>query len=251
METKICSKCKEEKKVCEFYTDKSKIDGYYSSCKECRNTYSKTRTDEMKTYLKLWRTNNSDYDKKYYQDNKDDRKLKTKKYYQDNKETVLSKVKKYYQENKEKNVEKFRKLSKKYYENNREERLAYRKKYNENNRDKRNEYVKNRKLNDPIYRLSHIVRDRIRTFLKNKNITKQNKTFDIVGCTPEFLKEHIEKQFTEGMSWTLMGKYIHIDHIIPLASANTEEEIYKLCHYTNLQPLWGPDNLSKGAKIIY
>lgn len=76
------------------------------------------------------------------------------------------------------------------------------------------------------------------------------KTFDIVGCSPEFLKEYLEKQFTEGMSWELMGHHIHIDHITPLSSASTEEELYKLCHYTNLQPLWAQENLSKGNKII-
>ena len=72
----------------------------------------------------------------------------------------------------------------------------------------------------------------------------------MVGCSPEFLKDHIENQFTEGMSWELMGKYIHIDHRIPLSSAKSEEEVYKLCHYTNLQPLWAEDNLSKGSKIL-
>jgi hypothetical protein len=83
------------------------------------------------------------------------------------------------------------------------------------------------------------------------NITKKNKTFDIVGCTPEFLKEHIEKQFKEGMSWDNYGFYgWHIDHIIPLSSAKTDEELYKLCHYSNLQPLWANENLSKGSKIL-
>jgi len=86
-------------------------------------------------------------------------------------------------------------------------------------------------------------------FLKTNNLSKKNTTFDIIGCTPEYLKEHIETQFTEGMSWELIGKYIHIDHIIPLCSAKTEEEIYKLCHYSNLQPLWAKDNLLKGTKI--
>jgi hypothetical protein len=53
------------------------------------------------------------------------------------------------------------------------------------------------------------------------------------------------------MSWENYGFYgWHIDHIIPLCSAKNEEELKRLCHYTNLQPLWSTDNLSKGSKIL-
>jgi len=97
-------------------------------------------------------------------------------------------------------------------------------------------------------RLSESVRRRLKKYLKIKNITKKNKTFDIVGCTPQELLEYIESKFTNGMSWDNYGFYgWHIDHIIPLSSANNEEELYKLCHYTNLQPLWAKDNLTKWA----
>jgi hypothetical protein len=245
MEKKICSKCKEEKEVCEFYTDKSKIDGYYSSCKNCKTTYSKTRRDKNIIYLNLWRKNNPDHNKLFHEKNPD----YVKNYYKKNKEVLLLRVKKHYHENKEKNSEKLKNLSKKYYQNNREKRLEYRKEYSKNNREKRNEYLSNKKKIDPIYRLSCIVRNRLYSFLKNKNITKQNKTFDIVGCSPQFLKEYLENQFTNGMSWDNRCEW-HIDHIIPLSSATTEEDIYKLCHYTNLQPLWAEDNLSKSNKIL-
>ena len=93
------------------------------------------------------------------------------------------------------------------------------------------------------------VRYRIWFYLKSNNITKKNKTFDIVGCSPEFLKEHLEKQFISGMTWENRNEW-HIDHIIPLSSAKTEDELYKLCHYTNLQPLWAEDNLKKSNKIF-
>jgi hypothetical protein len=246
MEKKICSKCQEEKEVCEFYTDKSKIDGYYSSCKECKIIYTKTRVGENKTYLKLWKINNPNYQKKFRGKNPN----YVKEYYKNNKEVLLERVKKHYHENKETILPKIRERSSKYYYDNRETRLEYRKKYNKNNREKRNEYLSNKKKIDPIYRLSCIVRNRIYSFLKNKNITKQNKTFNIVGCSPELLKEYLEKQFVDGMCWDNRNEW-HIDHIIPLSSANTEEEIYKLCHYTNLQPLWAEDNLKKSDKILF
>ncbi len=70
-----------------------------------------------------------------------------------------------------------------------------------------------------------------------------------MGCSPELLKEYLEKQFVDGMCWDNRNEW-HIDHIIPLSLAKTEEEIYKLCHYTNLQPLWAEDNLRKSNKIL-
>jgi hypothetical protein len=245
MEKKICSKCRIEKNVCEFYVDKSKMDGRYPCCKLCKKSYFNTRTVEIKIYQKKRRSNNPNLSKEYREKNPN----YVKEYYQDNRDIMLSRVKKHYHDNKEKNLDKLRNNSKKYYRNNKEARLIYRKIYLKNNREKHNQYVKNRKTNDPIYRLSFVVRNRVRMFLKLNNLSKKNKTFDIVGCLPQFLKEHLEKQFIGGMSWENQGDW-HIDHIIPLSSAKTEEEVYKLCHYTNLQPLWAEDNLKKGAKIL-
>ena len=129
------------------------------------------------------------------------------------------------------------------------------KKYYLINSDKENYrnnlYTQNRKKTDIIFKLSCISRARLIEFLKLKNISKTNKTFDIIGCSPEHLKKYLDKKFTHGMSWDNHGVYgWHIDHIIPLSSAKTEEEIYKLCHYTNLQPLWAEDNLKKSNKLV-
>jgi hypothetical protein len=74
----------------------------------------------------------------------------------------------------------------------------------------------------------------------------------LVGCRLEVLIEHLESKFLYGMSWENYGKDgWHIDHKIPLSSAKTDREIYELCHYTNLQPLWAKDNLKKSNKIIF
>lgn len=131
-------------------------------------------------------------------------------------------------------------------------RQIYLKKYRKDNWDKILSQInirdKQRTKNDILYNLKKRMRCRIHSFLKTKNITKENKTFKIVGCSPQELKEHLEKQFVSGMTWENRINW-HIDHIIPLSSAGTIEEFYTLCHFTNLQPLWIEDNLKKSNKI--
>ena len=69
-------------------------------------------------------------------------------------------------------------------------------------------------------------------------------------ATDEQLKEHLYKTFFANYGYEYDGKEdVHIDHIVPLATANTEEEVIKLCHYTNLQLLKAKDNLEKGCKM--
>ena len=133
-----------------------------------------------------------------------------------------------------------------FYQKNPEKRKEYRKNY----KKRKHQQMKERRISDPIFNLTNRMRCRIYKYLKIMNISKKNKTFDIVGCTPESLKKYLENQFTEGMSWDLFGEHIHIDHIIPLSSAKTEKELYELCHYTNLQPLWAIENIRKSNQII-
>lgn len=127
-----------------------------------------------------------------------------------------------------------------------------RKKYNQSEERKKDRrlWEKNRFDSIPEYRLIKSVRARLRKFLKSKNITKRNETFKMVGCTPKFLKEHLEKQFKPGMNWqNHTNKGWHVDHIVPLSSVKKIDEIERLMHYTNLQPLWAEDNLKKSNKI--
>jgi hypothetical protein len=98
-------------------------------------------------------------------------------------------------------------------------------------------------------RLRSALRSRIRKTLKSN--PKTTTTTKLVGCSIQDLKNHIEKQFQVGMTWENWSQYgWHLDHIKPLSSAKNIEEMESLCHYTNLQPLWWEDNLSKSGKII-
>ena len=234
MVTKICCRCNIEKDIFEFSNSKRNKDGKSGVCKLCNNIRGKKYRTENPNKVKEQSL------KKYYKDIEKSRERR--KLWNKNNSEKLYKLRKL-------NINKKKEYDKQYRIVNKEKRNEYKKAYSQENRKKINQYYTDRKKIDPLFKLSHLVRCRIYVFLKLKNINKSNKTFDIVGCSPKFLKEYIEKQFTDGMSWELIGNSIHIDHIVPLSSANTEEEIYKLCHYTNLQPLWSKDNLSKGCKL--
>ncbi len=137
------------------------------------------------------------------------------------------------------NKEHYQQYQLEYYYNNSKERIKY-----------QIEYTKERIKYDPLFKLSITLRSRINIIFKNKKYIKPT-TMKIIGCDLKFAKHHLESQFSEGMCWENHGLYgWHIDHIIPLSSATSEEDLIKLCHYTNLQPLWAKDNLSKSDKII-
>jgi hypothetical protein len=164
-----------------------------------------------------------------------------------NKIINLEKNRKRHRENYWNNHEKELKRTAEKHKKNSEKEKEYRKK----NRIKINERIKKRYTENEIFRLRTNMKNRVKLFLNSRQITKKNTTFEIVGCNPKELKEHIEKQFKIGMSWENYGYYgWHIDHIIPLSSAKTEEDVYRLSHYTNLQPLWGEENYKKGNKLI-
>jgi hypothetical protein len=153
------------------------------------------------------------------------------------------KKKKYYELNKDNR--------KKYFYINKEKRAEYHKEYYKKNKEKiiiyTIEYAKNRINNDSLFKLSSNIRTLIYSKFKNNGYTKNSKTNNILGCTFQEFKIHLENQFTEGMNWSNQGLW-HLDHIKPISLATTEEEVIALNHYTNFQPLWAEDNLRKGNK---
>ena len=106
-------------------------------------------------------------------------------------------------------------------------------------------YNKQRRVDDPLYRFALNIRTAISKSIRNRGFTKKARAFEILGCSYEFFLSHIAKQFTDGMSVDKLGSEIHIDHIIPISSAITEECVLRLSHYSNFQPLWAADNLAK------
>jgi len=93
-----------------------------------------------------------------------------------------------------------------------------------------------------------IMRVCVRKGLSRKGYTKKSRAYEILGAEWDFVKNYIESMFKEGMTWENHGEW-HIDHIIPISSGKTEDEVIKLCHYSNLQPLWAEENLLKSDKI--
>lgn len=171
---------------------------------------------------------------------KDKEKEYKKKWYQENKERILAEAKKKSEENKKK--------SKEWKKANREKILAQKKKYREKNKEKirayNKQYHRNKKDNDPLYALKHRVSKSINKSLQKEGYTKRSRSHEILGCSWEEFKLHLESKFEPWMTWENRGLFNgeknygwDIDHIIPLSTATTEEEIVKLNHYTNLQPL--------------
>ena len=208
---KKCSKCLIIKDVIEFNKKIKSSDGYRSECKICQ--------------------------KEYYNKNKEKINIQNLKYKKDNKEQLNLKRKEYYLSHKDE--EKERNLKR--YNKNKNEILEKQKKYNDNNRDKRNLLAKNYRNKNP-----HIMGWRyiLNNSLKRLGKSKEGKTIDLLGYSVLDLKVHLESLFTEGMSWENYGDW-HIDHIKPVSKFDPETPMRIVNALSNLQPLWGPDNIRK------
>lgn len=150
----------------------------------------------------------------------------------------------------EKNLDRARAASRAYQQKNREARRGYHSDYREKNKEKLRQSANRAKAvrrHNPVVRLKDSASALIRASLINKGYSKSSRTHEILGCSwPEFVA-HIERQFLPGMTWVNRSEW-HLDHIVPLATAATEADVLALNHFTNLRPLWGKDNIRKGAK---
>ena len=197
--------------------------------------------EALRTYYREYQRKRKENISKEEQDKKKELiKQRNKSYKEINKEVLKEKRKKYVDENKDKVKQGYKNWAIK----NKEKRKEYRLIYQKNNRNKINSNKKERRLNDHLYKITENVRNLIKAAIKRKNHKKQSKTIDILGCTHIELQKHLESKFESWMTWENYGLYNgevnygwDIDHIIPNNTANDYNELIKLNHYTNLQPL--------------
>ena len=102
---------------------------------------------------------------------------------------------------------------------------------------------------EPESFLANRIRSTLRQAIRRQGGIKDSQTLELLGCSSKELLAYIESLFTDGMNWENVNEW-HIDHIRPCASfdlRNHEEQV--MCfHFTNLQPMWAKENLSKHAK---
>ena len=157
----------------------------------------------------------------------------------------------------EKNKDSVREYVKTWNEKNKEHRKQYLKEYREKNIDNirktKRDYERNRKSRDPLYKLISNFRTAIYQVLKENNVEKNKSYFDILQYTPEELINHLEKQFTDTMTWDNYGIW-HVDHKLPITSFDIQEmgddEFMRCWSLNNLQPMWGEENIRKSNKLL-
>lgn len=249
---KKCSKCHEDKLTTEFYKGRCE-------CKSCFRIYSEKEKEKLISYRK-----------EYYLKNKAVIREKAKIYDKINKEKNLAtdreyriknaeKVKLYSQEHYKNNKQKRKEQQNKHYTENKEQ---YRKRgierYKKNKKDideKRRIRLREKYKNDSVYRITNALRCGVYRAIKTGK--KIKRTLDLLGCSVEELKCHIESQFEAGMTWDNWSNgdgFWNLDHIKPVTSFDfSKPESWEQCfHYTNLQPLWWRENVfEKRDKINY
>ena len=231
VKTKICKGCGKE-----FIPKKQSMIWCTANCK------NKTIESKEKRHI---------YQVKYRKQNKNILKQKGKKRYLKNQDYNLKVAKEW----REKNREKCRLYSVERRKKNPEYVRKMDKEWREKNLDyvlkKGRERFNRRYRNDITFRIKTILGNQLKAKLKTQYIRKKNKALEYLGCSIDFFKNYIEKKFKPGMSWENHSFYTwHLDHIKPCAAFDftKESEIKKCFHYTNFQPLWWKDNLSKGSK---
>ena len=201
---KICKKCLENKNLSDYSTDRNSKDKLKNTCKKCcsiKNAeWCKNNKEKRTEYHKSYKVQNEEHLKNYNLKHNKDFKYK--------------------------------------------HGISRHTLWDRENKSRRKELLQSRLKNDPVFALKYKLRSSLNAIFRYKGYTKKHKSHDILGCSYEEFKQHLESKFEPWMSWENRGLYNgelnhgwDIDHVIPLSIAKTEEELIKLNHYTNLQPL--------------
>lgn len=244
-ETKVCNKCGLDLPTTEFYTSNGKLK---SPCKKCKVMVNKvnhnkwvnseegrlkSREIKKKYKSKLKELNKPVIDEKKRVKElllveKENRKLERER----KKGEILSKKLEYEKLKEYWRTDEWKEIKKK------------------KNSDRHHIRWMERWKTDELFSMKIRIRNLVRNSFRKSGVYKPSEgTEKILGCSFNELKSHLESKFVDGMNWENRGEW-HIDHIIPLSSANTKEELIGLSHYSNLQPLWAEDNMKKGNKYI-
>jgi hypothetical protein len=236
MKTKLCPRCKEVKSVDNFHKDNNRKGGLCFYCKSCHNEIRRVNYELRvcpickiefipKTKRSVTCGSNKCMCKRYRENNYDKCQNYEKLYHEKNREKYIEYNRKYRIENKEQFKE-----------------------YRIKNRKRTNEYMMKRRKENPQIKIADSLRKRINKLVKKKN--KSKSTLELLGCSLDEFLNHLEELFQDGMSFDNYGKW-HIDHILPCSAFDLENsEEQEICfHYTNLQPLWAKENISKSNKI--
>lgn len=195
---------------------------------------------------KYWRHYSKTKRKPLTYEQKEKRKIAKRLYSKNNRDKINAQKKAYYHKNKEK----ISMQQKKAYKRNRDRIKQYRL----NNRLKinawDNKYRKERNKKDINFKLKNNLRRRLYQAIKKNS--KSGSAVKDLGCSINKLKQYLESQFTDNMSWKSYGRNgWHIDHIKPLSAFDLtdRQQLLKACHYSNLRPLWGSINCSLGGQL--
>jgi len=207
-----CLACDTVKSIDNFQKRSVKLNTYHAECKQCVSVRRKAE----------------------YAINPEPAKQRAKERAKLNPERKQAEDKKHYLDNRE-NRQVYQST---YYQANKETRIAYSVKY-----------TRERAAADPLFRMVRNLRGRTNVAFKLRNVTKNGHTLDWLGCTPLELRAHLVSKFTPEMTLENYGSHWHIDHIIPVSAwdLTNPTHIAACFHWTNLQPLMGAENMSKGG----
>lgn len=200
--------------------------------------YRAKNPDKMRAFAKKYNSKRKNAKKEWWEKNKERlnpiKLLKGREHYQKNKTRINSKTREWQKRNRER----VRRAQAKFVTAN-PQRI---KEINEKSRLKR--------MANPFFRLQQNFRGRIAAAIR-RNGKKCARTAEILGCSLDDLRRHLQEKFRPGMTWENYGSVWHVDHIMPCAAFDfSKPDHQRRCfHFSNLQPLFAKENIAKRDKI--